>query len=83
MRVSARFIRSEKPGEAWPVPIDNILDWPDRHVSMSMEPSSTPQVFDVLVHSRSPEHQRVWFEVFYDAGGAKNKISNSVVLGPS
>jgi hypothetical protein len=66
---SARFIKSEKPGQAWLIPIDNILNKKDQHISISLNSTSAPVSFDVPVNTRSKFSYKIWFDIYYNAGG--------------
>jgi hypothetical protein len=80
---TARFIHSEKPGQAWSVSVDNILDSKEKHISVNLEEASSPILYDFFATTHNKEFVRVWFEIYYDANGPKEFTTDSLILIPS
>lgn len=81
--VTSKFIHSEKPGQAWSVPVDNILDTKEKHISLTLGESSTPILYDFSVSTHTNEYVKVWFDIFYDANGPRELNTEPLILGPA
>jgi hypothetical protein len=77
---SGRFIHSAKPGEAFPVNPQNILDTSAEQQAITLKPGEEQTGYAVYVVAAAPGLYRVWFTADYDAAGAKQAQTQSFLL---
>jgi hypothetical protein len=78
---SGRFIESARPGSAFKINPDNLLQRSDRTVDISLVPNETPIGYDIFVEAQAPGLYRVWFTSNYDASGPRTAKTGSFLLG--
>jgi len=78
---SGRFIESAKPGDAFNVNPDNILQIAEKKHAVSLKPDEEANGYDVYVEAKTPGLYRVWFTANYDVAGPKTTKTQSFVLG--
>jgi hypothetical protein len=78
---SGRFIESARPGAAFKINPNNLLERSDRTIEISLVPNETPIGYDIYVEAQSPGLYRVWFTSNYDASGPRTTKTGSFLLG--
>lgn len=78
---SGRFIESAKPGEAFKVNPNNMLQISNQKQAISLKEDEEPLGYDVFVEAMTPGLYRVWFTANYDASGPKVTKTQSFILG--
>jgi hypothetical protein len=79
-RVSGQYIRSKKPGEAFPINPQNILQTTRAQQAISLKPAEEPTGYSVSVVAASPGLYRVWFTADYDTSGPKTAKTESFLI---
>lgn len=77
---SGRFIRSARPGEAFAINPDNILQTSGEQQAITLKPGEEPIGYAVSVVAAAPGLYRVWFTADYDAKGSKSTKTESFLL---
>ena len=75
-----RFIRSAKPGEAFAINPNNILQTSGEQQAITLKPGEEPTGYAVSVVAAAPGLYRVWFTADYDAAGSKSAKTESFLL---
>jgi hypothetical protein len=77
---SGRFIRSARPGEAFAINPNNILQTSEEQQAITLKPGEEPTAYAVSVVAAAPGLYRVWFTADYDAAGSKSAKTESFLL---
>lgn len=78
---SGRYIESARPGEAFRVNPDNILQFGGRSVDITLKPAEEQVGYNVFVEAQTPGLYRIWFTSNYDASGPRNTTTRAFLLG--
>lgn len=78
--VSARYIAGTREDAAWTVSKDNLLIGKGHVQSVLLDTKDPLSRFTVFVSSSVPSLYKVFFEVTYDAHGAKKKATQSILI---